>query len=125
MVVKTYNSNLNFVVNKPKEKEFYKSRIQYAENALTQDTAWWRNNRHEALSKLESKSYNMIDTVRNIQFIRKGVNILYFLFTGYKDIGPVDLGHYINVYGYNAYEGTRLKLGFRTNQKFSENLIIR
>ena len=125
MVVKTYNSNLNFVVNKPKEKEFYKSRIQYAENALTQDTAWWRNNRHEALSKLESKSYNMIDTVRNIPFIRKGVNILYFLFTGYKDIGPVDLGHYINVYGYNAYEGTRLKLGFRTNQKFSENWIIR
>ncbi len=125
MVVKTYNSNLNFVVNKPKEKEFYKSRIQYAENALTQDTAWWRNNRHEPLSKLESKSYNMIDTVRNIPFIRKGVNILYFLFTGYKDIGPVDLGHYINVYGYNAYEGTRLKLGFRTNQKFSENWIIR
>ena len=125
MVVKTYNSNLNFVVNKPKEKEFYKSRIQYAENALTQDTAWWRNNRHEALSKLESESYNMIDTVRNIPFIRKGVNILYFLFTGYKDIGPVDLGHYINVYGYNAYEGTRLKLGFRTNQKFSENCIIR
>jgi hypothetical protein len=125
MVVRTYNSNLNFVVNKPKEKEFYKSRIQYAENALTQDTAWWRNNRHEPLSKLESKSYNMIDTVRNIPFIRKGVNILYFLFTGYKDIGPVDLGHYINVYGYNAYEGTRLKLGFRTNQKFSENWIIR
>jgi len=125
MVVKTYNSNLNFIVNKPKEKEFYKSRIQYAENALTQDTAWWRNNRHEPLSKLESKSYNMIDTVRNIPFIRKGVNILYFLFTGYKDIGPVDLGHYINIYGYNAYEGTRLKLGFRTNQKFSENWIVR
>jgi len=125
MVVKTYNSNLNFIVNKPKENEFYKSRIQYAENALTQDTAWWRNNRHEPLSKLESKSYNMIDTVRNIPFIRKGVNILYFLFTGYKDIGPVDLGHYINIYGYNAYEGTRLKLGFRTNQKFSENWIVR
>lgn len=125
MVIRTYNSNLNFIVNKPKEKEFYKSRIQYAENALTQDTAWWRNNRHEALSKLESKSYNMIDTVRNLPFIRKGVNILYFLFSGYKDIGPVDIGHYINIYGYNAFEGTRLKLGFRTNQKFSQNWIIR
>ncbi len=125
IVVRTYNSNQNFVVNKPKEKDFYKSRISYSESALTKDTSWWAEKRHEPLTKLESKSYDMIDTVRNIPFIRKGVNILYFLFSGYKDIGPVDFGHYINVYGYNAYEGTRLKLGFRTNQKFSESWIIR
>ncbi len=125
MVVRTYNSNKNFVVNKPKEKDYYKTRIQYAENALTKDTSWWGENRHEQLSQLESKSYDMIDTVRNIPFIKKGVNILYFLFSGYKDVGPVDLGHYINVYGYNAYEGTRLRLGFRTNQKFSKTWIIR
>ena len=125
LVVRTYNSNLNFVVNQPKDKEFYKSQINYAESALTKDTAFWNNSRHEPLTKLEAKSYDMIDTVRSIPFIKKGVNLLYFLFTGYKDIGPIDLGHYINVYGYNAYEGTRLKLGFRTNQKFSDSWIIR
>ena len=125
LVVRTYNSNLNFVVNKPKENDYYKTSINYAESALTKDTAWWTSNRHEPLSKLESKSYDMIDTVRNIPFIRKGVNILYFLFSGYKDIGPVDLGHYINVYAYNSYEGTRLRLGFRTNQKFSKSWIVR
>ncbi|MCX6295342.1 MAG: DUF5686 family protein, partial [Bacteroidetes bacterium] len=125
MVVRTYNSNKNFVVNKPKEKDYYKTRIEYAENALAKDNSWWGKNRHEQLSQLESKSYDMIDTVRNIPFIRKGVNILYFLFSGYKDVGPVDLGHYINVYGYNAYEGTRLRLGFRTNQKFSKTWVIR
>lgn len=125
MVVRTYNSNQNYVVNKPKEKDFYKTRIEYAEGSLLKDTAWWSKNRHEPLNKLEAKSYDMIDTVRNIPFIRKGVNILYFLFSGYKDVGPVDIGHYINVYAYNAYEGTRLKLGFRTNQKFSKSWIIR
>lgn len=125
LVVRTYNSNINFVVNQPKDKEFYKSRINYAESALTKDTSFWNSSRHEPLTKLEAKSYDMIDTVRSIPFIKKGVNILYFLFTGYKDIGPIDLGHYINVYAYNAYEGTRLKLGFRTNQKFSDSWIIR
>ncbi|HEY0030800.1 MAG TPA: DUF5686 family protein [Bacteroidia bacterium] len=125
MVVRTYNSNRNYVVNKPKENDFYQSRITYAEDALTKDTAWWGNSRPEPLSKLETKSYDMIDTVRNIPFIKHGVNILYFLFTGYKDVGPVDLGHFMNVYAYNPYEGTRLRLGFRTNQKFSKSWIIR
>ena len=49
-------SNQNFVVNKPKEADFYKSRITYAESALTKDTAWWGENRHEPLTKLENKS---------------------------------------------------------------------
>lgn len=125
MVVRTYNSNQNYVVNKPQQKDFYETTTVYAEDALLKDTAWWRNNRPEALTKMESKTYDMIDTVRKIPFIKKGVNILYFLFTGYKDIGPVDVGHYVNVYGYNEYEGSRLQLGFKTNQKFSKNWIIR
>lgn len=125
VVVRTYNSNVNFVVNKPKEKDFYKTRIQYAESALTKDSSYWNANRHEPLNKLEVKSYDMIDTVRNIPFIKRGVNLLYFIFLGYKDVGPVDFGHYINLYAYNAYEGTRLRLGFRTNQKFSTSWIVR
>ncbi|MBA3971264.1 MAG: carboxypeptidase-like regulatory domain-containing protein [Bacteroidetes bacterium] len=125
VVVRTYNANRNFVINQPKEKDFYKSRIQYAESALAKDSSYWITNRPEPLNKLEVKSYDMIDTVRSIPFIKRGVNILYFLFLGYKDVGPVDFGHYINVYGYNSYEGTRLRLGFRTNQKFSKSWIIR
>lgn len=125
MVVRTYNSNQHFVVNKPKEKNFYSSRIVFAEDAITKDTAWWKDSRHEPLTKLETQSYDMIDTVRDLPFIENAVNILYFLFSGYQDVGPVDFGHYINVYAYNKYEGTRLRLGFRTNQKFSNNWIIR
>ncbi|MGZ4116805.1 MAG: DUF5686 family protein [Bacteroidia bacterium] len=125
LVVRTYNSNKNFVVNKPKDNKFYETRITYAENALTKDTAWWRTNRYEKLNPLEAKSYDMIDTVRNIPFIKKGVNILYFLFSGYKDIGPIDLGHYLQSYSYNLYEGSRINLGFRTNAKFSKDWIIR
>lgn len=125
MVVRTYNSNKYFVVNKPKEKNFYSTRIVFAEDAITKDTAWWTNNRHEPLTKLEAQSYNMIDTVRDLRFIKRSVNMLYFLFSGYKDIGPVDFGHYINLYAYNKYEGPRVRLGFRTNQKFSKSWIIR
>jgi hypothetical protein len=50
---------------------------------------------------------------------------LYFLFSGYHDIGPIDIGNYTNLYAYNNYEGSRVRLGFRTNAKFSKNWIIR
>ena len=125
LVIRTYNSNKYFVVNKPKESKFYETRINYAEDALTKDTAWWRSKRHERLNPLEAKSYDMIDTVRNIPVIKKGVNLMYFLFSGYKDIGPVDLGPYLQSYAYNLYEGNRASLGFRTNVKFSKDWIIR
>lgn len=125
LVVRTYNHNTDFVVNQPKEKKFYETRVQFAEDAISKDSAYWEGNRPEQLTPLEVKSYEMIDTVRNLKFIKRGVNILYFLFSGYKDVGPVDFGHYINVYAYNKYEGTRIRLGFRTNVKFSKSWIIR
>ncbi|MCW3072365.1 MAG: carboxypeptidase-like regulatory protein [Bacteroidetes bacterium] len=125
MVVRTYNSNRNFVVNQPKQKDFYETSTVYAEDAILKDTAWWRNNRHEQLTKMEAKSYDMIDTVRQIPFIKTGVNVLYFLFSGYKDFGPVDIGHYMQLYSRNQYEGDKIRLGFRTNAKFSKSWIIR
>lgn len=125
MVVRTYNSNRNYVVNKPKQKDFYETSTVYGEDALMKDTAWWANHRPEKLTKMESKSYDMIDTVRNIPFIKHGANILYFLFTGYKDVGPVNIGHYMQVYSHNSYEGSKVKLGFYTNQKFSKNWTVK
>jgi len=125
LVVRTYNSNKYYVVNKPKEKNFYDTRIQYDENALLKDSMWWEETRPEPLTKLEVKSYEMIDTVRAIPFIKNAVNVLYFLVSGYKDIGPVDIGHYMQVYSHNTYEGDRFRIDFRTNAKFSKNWILR
>ena len=125
VVQHTYNYNKYFVVNKPKEKNFYNTRITYSEDAITKDSSYWIKERPEALTSLEAQSYNMIDTVRHIPFIKNGVNVMYFLITGYKDIGPIDFGHYLQTYAFNSYEGNRVKLGFRTNQKFSNSWIIR
>ncbi len=125
MIMHIYNCNKYYVVNQPKEKEFYETRTNYAEDALLKDSSYWKLTRPEKLTPLEEQSYNMIDTVRNIPFVKNAVSILYLLASGYKDIGPVDIGHYINLYAYNKYEGSRIRLGFRTNAKFSKNWIIR
>ena len=125
MIVHLYNCNRYFVVNKPQEKIFYDTPIQFSEDAITKDSSYWQKERPIQLTTTEKQSYNMIDTMRNIPVVKNAVNILYFLFSGYKDIGPVDFGHYTQIYAYNLYEGTRLRLGFRTNSKFANNWIIR
>ncbi len=125
MIVHLYNCNRYFIVNKPKEKIFYDTPVQYSEDAITKDSSYWKKERPIQLTTAEIQSFNMIDTMRNIPVVKKAVNTLYFLFTGYKDIGPIDIGHYTQVYAYNLYEGMRLRLGFRTNAKFSKNWIIR
>ena len=125
VTLRTYNSNKFYKVNQPKEKDFYKTRITFAEDAITKDSSWWHSNRQEPLTELEKGAYNMIDTVRNTRFVKSAVNILYFLFSGYKDFGPIDVGHYINTYAYNLYEGARVQLGFRTNSKMSKSWVVR
>jgi hypothetical protein len=125
MILRIYNSNENFVVNQPKENSFFETKTSYAEDALTKDSAYWITTRPEALTPLEAESFNMIDSVRSIPIIKNAVNTLYFLFSGYKDVGPIDFGNYTNLYAYNNYEGSRVRLGFRTNEKFSKNWIIR
>jgi hypothetical protein len=124
-VVNTYNVNQNYIVNQPKQKNFYDTRITFNEDAITKDSLYWINQRPTPIAPYEETTYSMIDTIRHVPFVKKGVNAIYFLFSGYKDVGPVDFGHYMQVYGRNAYEGDRLRLGFRTNEKFSENWITR
>jgi hypothetical protein len=125
LITHTYNCNRYFVVNQPKEKKFYDTHLQFAEDAIGKDSSYWKHERPKQLTPLESKAYNMIDTVRKIPIIKTGANALYFLFSGYINAGPVDFGHYMQVYAHNQYEGTRLRLGFRTNAKFSKSWIIR
>jgi hypothetical protein len=124
-VIHTYNINRYFVVNKPKEKDFYDTRIQFAEDAITKDSSFWTKERPTPLAATEAHAYKMVDTIRNIKSVKKTVNIGYFLFSGYKDVGPVDLGHYMQLYGHNSYEGSRVRLGFKTNEKFSKAWIVR
>ena len=124
-VVHTHNVNRYYVVNQPKEKNFYDTRIQFAEDAITKDSSYWIQERPTPLAATEAHAYKMVDTIRKIPPVKKTVDLVYFLFSGYKDVGPIDIGHYMQVYGHNAYEGTRVRLGFKTNEKFSKTWIVR
>jgi hypothetical protein len=125
MVLKIYQNSSEYNVNDdPKPPAFFEKLTDFAEDALLKKPSYWDSLRPERLSRLEEMNYQVIDTVRQIPVVKGMVNTLYFLFMGYYTIGPFDFGHYINLYSYNNYEGSRIRLGFRTNDKISKSWIL-
>ena len=125
MVLKVYQNCSDYVVNQPMPADYFSNVNQFAEDALLKTPATWDTLRTEKLTRLEEMNFNVIDTIRMIPVVKQSVNTLYFLFMGYYTIGPLDFGHYVNLYSYNSYEGDRVRLGFRTNDKFSKDWIFR
>lgn len=125
IIVKTNNSCKNIIVNLPKDDLFYENKIQINEDALVKADSFWAENRHEKLSTSELNVYNMIDSVKNVPLIRSTTDVFYAIINQYLTIRQIDLGPFYTVYGYNNYQGHRIRLGFRTNPTFSREWVLR
>ncbi len=126
IIAKFYNSSSNIVVNEPKEFSFYDRIIERAEETeLEKDSNFWNSKRPEAFTAIERKMYNMVDSIKNLPAIQTYIDVVRIVVEGYKRIGGLDWGPYVFLYGYNNVEGSRLRLGFRTNQFFSRKWILK
>lgn len=113
----------NIVVNKERGNEFYnKSRVELDEDALEKDSAFWLKRRPESLSKQEYNIYKMIDSLnQHPRFIlyKKLVRMIY---TGFFQIGPIEVGNLYSLYSFNAIEEHRFQLSLQTSNDFSERV---
>ncbi len=116
----------DFVINKPKDEEFYKgpNNVLVADDANAKTDDFWGQARHDTLSKSELAIYNMVDSMNNIPQFRTYVDIIQLIVTGYKVMGKVEVGPYSSMYSYNPVEGHRFRLGGRTSNAFSTRLMI-
>jgi Family of unknown function (DUF5686)/CarboxypepD_reg-like domain len=96
------------------------------EEVILPDTAkdkpdeYWRNSRHEGLTKTEQGVYKMVDTLLQTPQFRRAKNTLFFLTIGYADIGKLEIGPWYNWATYNVHEGFRLRWDLGTNKYFSK-----
>jgi len=125
ILAKFYVSNMNFVINEPKELKFYEEAIAVAENVVENSNDYWNLHRHDSLSDAEKNVYQMIDTIRNLPVVRNYVEIANILINGYKRIGKFDFGTYSYLFAQNNIEGNRFRLGGMTNYTFSRKVILR
>lgn len=126
IIAKFYNSANNILVNEPKESSFFDRIIERADaNELEKDSNFWIAKRPEALTPIERKMFNMVDSIKNLPAIQTYIDVVRIVVEGYKRIGPLDWGPYVFLYGYNYVEGSRFRLGFRTNFNFSKKWILK
>ena len=115
------SSYKNIVVNKPREDDFYSKtdNLIVSEGAEHKTDDYWQSVRHDTLSKNEQKIYKLVDTIQGLRVYRTWTDIIKLFVTGYRVIGPIEFGPYYNTLSFNKIEGTRLRLGGRTGDRFS------
>lgn len=111
-----------YLVNKPVEEKFYSKtdNLIVEEGANDKQIDFWLENRHDTLSKNEQGIYKMVDTIRTIRAFKTYQEIIQSVTSGYRVMGYFELGPINKLYSRNNIEGSRIRLGGRTSNKFSK-----
>lgn len=125
MLLKMYTSNKNYIINKPKELNFYDIAIEVAEDAKEPDPKYWLDTRYESLSAQDILASKLIDTVRNIPIVKTYVEMAEIIANGYKRFDKFAIGPYVNIFAVNREEGLRTRLGFKTLAGFDKQWILK
>ena len=125
LIAKFYSSSDKIKIGEPKDEKFYDQLIEVKEDAMVQDADYWVNMRKDSITESEKNMYNMIDSIKNVPMIKSNIEIANILINGYKKVGKVDIGPYLFMYSKNNIEGSRFRLGFKTNIDFSRKWVVK
>ncbi len=116
----------NFVVNQLLPDKLYKDPVNIAvkDSALNRPADYWLSRRHDSLTIQEQKIYKMVDTVQSLRAYKIYTDIFFAVFTNHIRMGYFELGPVLSMYSTNPIEGQRFKLGVRTANKLSKNLMV-
>jgi hypothetical protein len=116
----------NFTINKEIPDSVFDGaeNITVAENAREFKSSYWDTARHVTLTEKEKKIYHMIDTVKDLPIMKTYVDFIQTITTGYKILGPIEIGPYSSLYSYNLIEGHRVSIGMQTSNYFSKKIML-
>lgn len=114
----------DFEINIPQKDEFYEGidNVVVLEDANKKDASYWNEARHDSLTSNQKEIYEMIDSVENVPAFKTFIDVIQLIFTGYKEVGKIDIGPYFKAYSFNPVEGNRFRIGARTNRFFSKKI---
>ncbi len=115
-----------YELNQPLPDTLFRSPLAMLrdKDAGMQDSTFWRQSRHLALSKSEKGLESTLDSLYKNRSFRTLIGSVKFLFEGYTPVGGFDVGPVNTFYSFNQVEGFRMRLGGRTNFRFSERLML-
>jgi hypothetical protein len=120
-----YNSAKNISVNNVHELPFYEEKIAVADSSFERSDEYWDSTRHERISANDKKVYLMVDSLKNQPLIKSYIDIVEIAVEGHIPRNKIDLGPWYYLLGYNALEGVRTRIGFRTSPNFHKDFQFR
>ncbi len=109
----------DFVINQPKDFDFYVEDVVILDSAKIKDPKKWEEIRHDTLNKREAGVIEMIDSLKDNKTFKFYENMSYVMYTGFWKTGYVELGNLYSIYNRNTVEGHRMMFNIRTSNKFS------
>ena len=122
--------NSNIVVNKPRPTRFYEQPIEPSDTVAINNEAYWNTVQRtlagaDSLSKDDQKTRQIIEKLRAVPAVKKAEAVGQIAVTGFYKLGGIDIGPYPYLFAVNSVEGLRTRIGFRTNEQFSRNWVLR
>ena len=107
----------DFNFTESRTDKFYDDRSYdaVAAGAYEKSNEFWKNARHDSLSKQEEGIYETLDSLKKVPRFKRIVNLVKIIGSGYINVwNSIDIGDLYSTFGYNKIEGIRLRAGART-----------
>jgi hypothetical protein len=116
----------NYELNQPLPDSLFNTPLAQLRDpgSDSRDSLFWQKKRHIELTRSEKGLEQTIDSLYKNRSFRRLLGGIKFLFEGYTPISGFDVGPVNAFYSFNQVEGFRMRLGGRTNYKFSERLML-
>ena len=105
------------------KKDFPFVSLTLPKNVGGRDSKYWDDYRKDALDKRELRTYKLIDSIGDAINLDKFLKIPQKLFEGKYPLKYFDID-LLNIVRFNKYEGTRLGVGFFTNDDILKNVSL-
>lgn len=92
----------------------------YTEGKDEPTADFWSNKRPIPLATRELNIYKNIDSLQLMTSFQRFMDISALVLSGYKQMGPFELGPVNTFYSFNPVEGFRLRVGGRTTDRLSK-----
>lgn len=106
------------------EKRYKADNIYILPDALDKPDSFWNMHRYGPLSKNEKAIYSMMDTLEQMPLYKKYSNVVEFITTGTKDVGPLEFGPYWYLFSENELERFRLRLDLGTTPQLFKDIYL-
>lgn len=122
--VTNYSGKSDIQVNKPYDPGFFGSELKISYSLNDHDDDSPGIYRSGSMDKSDSVAVRKLDSLKMNRKMRVSGNLVEASVRGYYNFGWFEAGPWIMLYNHNRVEGSRLRVGGRTNASFSPDIIL-